>query len=572
LPQATLLGQVYVGPIGEDGLARLDRILVEALDDLNLAPFEQEGPLGLLHRLAQLAAATQSLFGHPVSSAFRFIRRKQADNEGRGAFSAALPYHDSNSAVAVLNWAVDLINTTLRTESAAGEVRRGFAGLGKSIRPAGLTGINSVHLVRAAYQLDVPVARYVQEVYRYGTGIHSRALLSTLTDRTSALGVQLAKNKWQAAHILASASLPTGRPRLVTSADEAVLAADSIGYPVVLKPNGSDGGDGVSAGLATVEDVRAAYAHAAAGGRQVLIEKHFSGQDYRLTVHGGDVIKVEQRLACSIVGDGLATVGELVAAKQASAHLRRIERGSGKAPLSLDREALGLLASEGLTAQSVPAEGRRIPLRRQCNISTGGEQVAVRLADIHPDNAALAVRAAKLLFLDLAGVDLIVPDIRRSWREHGGIICEVNGIPQVGVRTSPDIYRDMLGRLIGSQHRIPAHLLITADGKPGDLASTMRLAEALGCNGIASGEGLWIDGQRTGGTPSHAFTSASSLLRDPDVRCALCVMSAADVREKGLPLDRFDTMILAHSLLSDNALTEALRPHAGSIVGASSNA
>ena len=566
--QPTLIGQFVIGPVDPAAVERADGLLLQAFDELNLVVPDAPGAIGVAHRVARLAEAAQCYFGHPVSGDVRFTPMPRTSDETRQAFRAALPYHHARSAGSAIAWAASLINHLVLSDEpdVLGKAKRSLDRLGKQLRPAGLTGINSVHFVRAAYQLGIPVQLYAGDIYRYGTGHFARPLHSTATDRTSTIGVCLARSKFHTAGALRSAGLPASQPRRIGSADDAVLAADRMGYPVVLKPNDQDGGVGVFAGLQTADEVREAYRETAAAAGVVLIEKHFPGNDYRLTVHEDQIVKVEQRAACGIVGDGAATVAELVEAKQASTHLRRILRETGKIPLSLDREAMGLLSAEGLTESSVLEKGRRIALRRKNNISSGGEQLAVKLSDVHPDNAALAVRAARLMFLDIAGVDLIIADIGQSWNVTGALICEVNAQPQVGVRTSPDIYRDILRRLVGEQARVPAHLLVveeTGSSLDGQAAS---LAAGLGCNGISSSDGMWIDGERVPGKPENAFTSASTVLRDPDCRAALCVIPAAEITSKGLPLDWFDSIFLPRPSLTDQALLGALRPHAGSIL------
>ena len=574
VPQPTLIGHLVVGAVNRGALARVDRVLVEAFDELGLAVPKIDGAAGLLHRVARLAEAVQCFFGHPLSSGYRFTPVRRRSDDSRAVFEAALPYHDAHSARKAVAWTVALIDSLAASDEAASPERakESLEVLGKSLRPAGLKGINSVHLVRAAYQLGVPVARYTKEIYRYGTGHFARALESTLTDRTSLIGVGLARSKSCAAAVLAQAGLPTSQPLRVRSADEAVQQAQGIGYPVVVKPNDLDGGVGVFAHIQTEEDVREAYSKTAAATEHVLIEKHFPGNDYRLTVHDGGIVKAEQRIACSIVGDGSATVAELVEAKQASPHLRRIRREIGKNALSLDQEARGLLAAEGLAEDSVVKKRRRVALRRKNNISSGGEQLGVPLSDVHPDNAALAVRAARLLFLDIAGVDLLIGDIGKSWRDSGAVICEVNAKPQVGVRTSPGVYRDILRRLVGPNARVPAHLLIVEEPGSGDFEVATRLAHRLNCNAVSTCDGTWINGMLVGGSPPNAFTGAASVLRDTDCQAALCVVPVAEAATKGLPLDWFDSISLSERLLTKPRLMRALRPHAGSIVRASSDA
>jgi cyanophycin synthetase len=224
-------------------------------------------------------------------------------------------------------------------------------------------------------------------------------------------------------------------------------------------------------------------------------------------------------------------------------------RGSGAQALlkhvALDDEAQGLLQSAGLTAASVPAPAQWVRLRRTANVATGGMPVSV-LAQVHPDNRLLAVRAAKTLRLDLAGVDLLMPDIRRSWRDGGAGICEVNSQPSLGQITSAPVYAQILHRLVPGDGRIPILLVL---GAPADNRCVADIEAALRQRGVCVGchdaAGVRVNGVQwleAGATP---YAAGRLLVLDRSVQVLVLSVNDASLLQTGLPFDRFDFLLRA---------------------------
>lgn len=198
--------------------------------------------------------------------------------------------------------------------------------------------------------------------------------------------------------------------------------------------------------------------------------------------------------------------------------------------------------------------------------------MAVRLEDVHPDNLALAVRAAALLQLDIAGVDLLISDIEQSWFQVGALICEVNAKPQVGVRTSPGIYLEMLRRTMGEKTRIPAHLLVVDNDRRLDETWVADQMRELSCNSLATADGVWIDGMKLVGIPRSAFESARILFGEHDADAALCIMPVSEIAGNGLPLHWFDSIRLLGDFAAHERIVGALTPHTSSLVEVTANA
>jgi cyanophycin synthetase len=345
--------------------------------------------------------------------------------------------------------------------------------------------------------------------------------------------------------------------------------ADALGYPVVVKPADLDGGRGVFACLRDEQAVRKAYAAARGLSQCILVEQYVPGQDYRLQVYRGNVFWTVLRRPAYVTGDGTTTVEALI-------HRTNLERKEpppdpmieqGVKPIMIDDELHDWLHYQGLTLTSVPAVGRQVRLHGAANVSAGGTREAI-LHKVHPDNLALAIHAARVLRLDLAGIDLLIPDIARSWKEGGAAICEVNSQPQL----SAHLHRSLLPRMVPKQGRIPVIVLLGCFPDLGSLrhqvvaatrASGLRLGW-VGMDAVAIGDEAWplaFDGGAGGpgaDTIDHAVAVARALLADPQIDALIWQVKTWPDTERGLPFDKVDGLIW----LDDKASVAAPAPRA----------
>ncbi|WP_300659211.1 hypothetical protein [Hydrogenophaga sp.] len=392
-------------------------------------------------------------------------------------------------------------------------------------------GTNNRHFLREAGALGMPALQLPGGVFQLGWGRRARLFKSSITDSTTAVATAWAKDKGATNALFRMAGLPVPAQRAVASLDAALKAAAQVGYPVVLKPVNLDQGLGVEADLQNEVDLRSAYARAVRHGSPLVLEKHIPGEDYRVYVMDGELLAIAHRKPAQVVGNGVATVSQLV--EQTNAQRRQIDsRATLYKPIELDTEALELMARSGFEQSSVVPAGKVLRLRRTANTSRGGTSLdATHLA--HPDNVALCVQAAALLRLDLPGLDLLIPDIARSWREVGAAFCEVNAQPQMG-GAHPWIFDRILRRYVLGKGRIPAVLVLT---QAEDVTLAGGLAQAL----------------QDAGWPTELVQGSGAALLD---RCKAAVMKpalgaivvqtdGAGLALQGLPLDRFDVLVVS---------------------------
>lgn len=411
-----------------------------------------------------------------------------------------------------------------------------------ALKASALTTSNTPRLAKSAVANGIPFQELPGNLVLYGVGKNSVLMDSTFTHECSNIGARLAKYKHLTTAYLRRAGLPAPANGIATSEDHAVQIAEHLGYPVVVKPADKDGGLAVQADLRTADEVRWAYEGAHKVSSQVLVEKFYEGRDYRIVVFRGKAIWAKERQPAGVTGDGKSSIRALAEAINADPR-----RGSDVyAPLKkikLDDEAEKLLDRDGLTFDSVPKKGKFVPLRRRANISAGGVPIAV--TDVmHPDNARVAERAADLVGLDLAGVDLIIPDIAKSWREVPAAICEVNAQPELG-GDAEHLYPQVLKALVRETGHVPTIAVLGGGRADQVTAALVRGLRARGlCVGSHDRTGVYV-GEETV-LPGNLSALRGGRMLTMDRRVDVIVLGTLDasVLRQGLPVQRIDALLL----------------------------
>ena len=458
---------------------------------------------------------------------------------------------DAELARSVLVWAARCLFFDMSSESRASSTQTLLNHLSRRR----LADKNTLPFLHAARTLGIPALMLGEQYVQYGWGSMQRVLVSSFTDRTSVVSSGAARDKLLANRLLRRAGLPVPEQVYVRTAEAAASAAQDLGFPVVIKPVALDGGEGVAAGLRDEGSVQRAFARAWKLTRRVLVEKHVFGHDYRLMVFQGEVIWAILRHPASVTGDGCLSVRELLA--QLNADPRRGNDARARLRVvDLDEEALELLEEQGLGPESIPESGKHVRLRRTANLNRGGIAVAVN-EQLHPDNRQLALHAAEALGLDIAGIDVLLPDISRSWRSTGGGICEVNGQPQLGGNLQRHLHAQMLQALVVGQGRIPMFLVV---GRSVPWIEALRRALRLqGLRvGLARRAGAWLDDVASEQLGHHEslFSSMSALLAHRRCDVLLAWVEDDHALSTGMAVDRADAIIWFGPIGAADRLTD----------------
>ena len=406
-------------------------------------------------------------------------------------------------------------------------------------------GPSTAHIVDAATARQIPSIRLTEgNLVQLGYGINQRRIWTAETDQTSAIAEEIASDKDLTKSLLQSCGVAVPEGQLVRSADEAWEAAKDIGVPVAVKPYDGNHGRGVSLDLHTQADVEAAYqlAHRKGGG-SVIVEKFIPGNEHRLLVVGKRVVAAARGETVSVIGDGISTIDAL-ADLQINIDPRR---GSGEdAPLntvnpSESAEVILELERAGLTPESIPAKDQKVLIQRNGN-------VAFDVTDImHPTVAATAALAARIVGLDIAGVDMVLEDISKPMNSQRGAVIEVNASPGLLAHIKPaqgqgqPVGKAVIDHLFHAERdgRIPI-IGITGTQKTARIARLVAwLAHISGKHvGLACSEGLYLDGRQVVATDCAHWEAGQRLLINRSVQAAVFENGSKMILAEGLAYDK----------------------------------
>ena len=298
----------------------------------------------------------------------------------------------------------------------------------QSMVPAGKS---TIPLLKVVHSLGIPFIHLGLGVYQLGWGSKARIMDRSTAGQDSAIGAKLVQNKLATAHILRKAALPAPTHDMVVTENDAISSAERIGYPVVIKPLDQDRGIGVSTDIYNENKLKKAFTSAfqLSRSKRVIVEKQVSGVCHRLFIANGKLLYAVKRLPMSVIGDGIKNVKELV---DAELLIQSNRPPWNRSEISaIDELAKTAIIQAGFTLDSVPESGAFVPLRKIESTEWGGidEEVTEK---VHPENVAIAINAARLFGLYIAGIDIITDDISTPWFENGAIINEVNFSPLFG--------------------------------------------------------------------------------------------------------------------------------------------
>ena len=507
----------------------------------------QQTPLSLAHVLEQAALALQAQAGCPVT-----YSHTQVTSEA-GTYQVVVEYSEEDVGRMAFERASELVNAALSGGSFdADAVIAQLRETDEDIRLGPSTG----SIVDAAVKRGIPFRRLTQgSLVQLGWGVKQRRIWAAEVDATSAVSESIAQDKDLCKRLLESAGVPvpTGRP--VDSVDDAWAAALEIGLPVVVKPQDGNQGKGVTVNVATREHMAVAYKSADEIG-QVMVEKFLPGSDYRLLVVGDKLVAAARRDPPNVIGDGQQTVRQLVAKVNEDPR-----RGDGHATsltkIRLDDIAIARLALQDLTPDSVPEKGRRVILRNNANLSTGGTATDVT-DDVHPEVAARAIAAAQIVGLHVCGVDVVAESVLRPLEEQSGGIVEVNAAPGLRMHLSPsygkgrNVGEAIIASLFGTGHkaedgRIPVVAVTGTNGKTTTSRLIAHMFATLGLRvGMTNTDGVYVDGRQTDSGDCSGPKSARNVLMHPDVEAAVFETARGGILREGLGFDRCQVAVVTN--------------------------
>ncbi|MGB2924987.1 MAG: cyanophycin synthetase [Limnothrix sp.] len=387
-----------------------------------------------------------------------------------------------------------------------------------------------------------------------GYGVHQNRLQATLSNQSGILAVELACDKEGTKNILADAGVPVPRGTVIRYLDDLESAIQEVGgYPIVLKPLDGNHGRGITIEIKAWEEAQIAYdlASEASKTRSVIVERYYRGSDHRVLVINGKLTAVSQRVPAHVVGDGQRTIETLIEETN-----RDPNRGDGHdnvlTRIVIDQTVLKVLDRQGFSLDTTLKENEVAYLRATANLSTGGIAVD-RTDDIHPYNVWLFERVAKVIGLDIAGIDVVTEDITKPLTETDGVVVEVNAAPGFRMHVAPSqgLPRNVAAPVIdmlypqGAPSRIPIIALTGTNGKTTTTRLTAHIYRQTGkVVGYTSTDGVYIGEYLAQGGDNTGPQSAAMILRDPTVEVAVLESARGGLLRAGLAFDQCDVGVV----------------------------
>ncbi len=444
-----------------------------------------------------------------------------------------------DEAIKIVLWAM---GRTITPENVASI----YSAIGKQVirplRKVIIAGKSTIPVLRIAYQQNIPFSHLGAGVYQLGWSSKSRRMDRSTTELDSAIGSKLAQNKLWSANLVRMAGLPAPEHGVVTAKEDALRAASHLGWPVVVKPVNRDRGEGVTVGVTDENQLIAAFKMASklSKAKQVIIEREVVGVCHRLFIANEQLLYAVKRLPKSIKGNGRQTVAELIRESNQVEKNRPPWLRSELFPS--DSLAIEAMTSAGFAFDSVPPEGELVPLRKIESTEWGGVDEDVTDC-IHPDNLDVALRAAALFGLNVAGIDIITPDISKPWHANGAIINEVNFAPlfgggEISRRYIPIFFK----KFMNGDGRIPIEAFVGGDTAM-DIARQRQkklISRRIKCVLTSHKTTLTISGEETYFLFQSLFKRCKALLMNCQVEAIVLAIQTDEFLHTGLPIDRID--------------------------------
>jgi cyanophycin synthetase len=424
----------------------------------------------------------------------------------------------------------------------------------REIREDVRLGPSTGSLVDEAMSRDIPWIRLgTNSLVQLGYGVNQVRFQATITQNTSNIAVDIACNKEDTKRLLDMAAIPVAKGDICVDEEDLQKTIDRIGYPIVIKPLDGNHGKGASININKWEVAVEGLYHAKKYSRRVIVEKFITGYDFRILVINNQVVAAAQRVPAHVKGDGIHSIEKLIEIEN-----RDPRRGYGHenvlTEISVDRDTLDLLEKMNYTLEAIPTKNEIVYLKSTANLSTGGTSIDV--TDLmHPENVFVAERIARVIGLDVCGIDIMAPNLTQPLKESGGVVLEVNAAPGFRMHLAPaeGLPRNVAAPVIdmlyppGKPSRIPIIAITGTNGKTTTTRLLAHIVKNVGYRvGFTTSDGIYVQNHLLEKGDTTGPLSAEFILKDPTVEFAVLETARGGILRAGLGFSRCDIGIITN--------------------------
>lgn len=497
------------------------------------------------HIVEHIALELQTLAGMEVG----FGRTRQADKEG--VYNVVFTYYEAKAGIHAGKEAVELVKCLINDQPY--DLDATIQRL-REIREEERLGPSTGSIVEEAVKRKIPWIRLNRHsLVQLGYGKNQRRIQATVASTTSNIAVEIACDKEDTKQLLEQANIPTPKGVIVRSEEDVKEAIKGLRFPLVTKPLNGNHGRGASTNLQNLEEVLEGFRVAQVHSRSVIIERFLVGHDFRALVINYKFVAAARRTPAAVIGDGIHNLTELVEIEN-----KNPKRGFGHENvltlIKIDQATITYLESKGINPDYIPKQGEEVWLKPTANLSTGGTSTDVT-DFVHPSNVILFERIARLIGLDICGIDIIANELSTPLAENGGGVIEVNAGPGFRMHLDPaeglprNVAEPVIDMLYppGSSARIP---ILTVTGTNGKTTTTRMLAHIMKQTGATVGfnttDGIYINNELMMTGDCTGPVSAEFILKDPTVDVAVLECARGGLLRAGLGFHNCDVSIVTN--------------------------
>lgn len=424
----------------------------------------------------------------------------------------------------------------------------------KNIKARYGTGPSTQSIITEAVKRGIPYRSLENgSLILFGQGIYQKKIRASITCHTSNFGVETAGDKQETKKILEDAYIPVPKGEVVSSEEELLAAIQLLAFPLAIKPVDGNHGRGITVNIISEEQAIQAFRLARNISDLVIAERFIEGEDYRLLVINNKLVAAARRTPAMIIGDGHSTVEQLI--EEVNQDPRR---GDGHekvlTTIKLDDTTDLILSRKNLNRNSVLPIGQVLFVKDTANLSTGGTSTDVTEI-VCPQTRFMAERVAKLIGLDVCGIDVVAKNIGEPLDGKNGVIIEVNACPGFRMHLAPakGLARNVAEPVVdmlyppGSKSRVPLVAITGTNGKTTTTRLTAHIAKTAGHHtGYITTDGIYIGDHLIHKGDCTGSQSAATILKDPTVDFAVLECARGGILRSGLGFDHCDISIITN--------------------------